>query len=123
MGQVKLNLLVNIFSFFAFLISTITGLILWQVLPGRYGFRGERSPLSDVIFLWLARHDWLDLHNLSSIIFVVLVAVHLILHRRWIKNAIVCHEGNLQCRDGGSESERPGFHGDVRAEDSSHREQ
>ena len=89
MNRVKLNLLVNILSFFAFLISTITGLVLWQVLPGGYGFRGGRSPLSDGIFLGLARHDWLDLHNLSSIIFVALVAIHIVLHRRWIKSAIV----------------------------------
>lgn len=88
MNRVKLNLFVNIISFFAFLISTITGLVLWLVLPGGYGFRGGRNPLSDGIFLGLARYDWIDLHNLSSIIFVVLVAVHLVLHRRWIKNAI-----------------------------------
>ncbi|MHC1630786.1 MAG: DUF4405 domain-containing protein [Methanotrichaceae archaeon] len=85
MNRVKLNLLFDILSFFAFLASTISGVVLWQVLPYGQGFRGGRGILADQSFLGLARHDWLDIHDYSSWIFVALVAIHIALHWRWIK--------------------------------------
>jgi len=34
----------------------------------------------------LARHSWMDVHIISSLIFVALVVIHLALHWHWIKN-------------------------------------
>jgi hypothetical protein len=86
MKKIKLNALVDISAFFASLVSIFSGIVLWQVLPSGAGFRGGRGLLTDRFFLGLTRHDWIDVHNISSLIFVILVAYHLILHWNWIKN-------------------------------------
>ena len=67
--SMKANTIVDIVAFFVFLISAFSGFVL----------------LGDVSF-GLARHDWKGIHNISSIIFVILVVIHLVLHWRWVKN-------------------------------------
>jgi hypothetical protein len=69
MNRTALNLLIDVISFFAFLASTASGLVLWQILPGaRYGFRGGRAVASEQLFLGLSRQDWLNLHNHTSLL-------------------------------------------------------
>lgn len=76
------NKIVNIINSFTFLISFISGIIVWLFLPSGQGFRG----VQDKLFFGLARHNWIDIHIISSLIFIGLTIVHLILHWRWIKN-------------------------------------
>ena len=84
MKKAKLNAFVDIFSFFAFLFSLFSGFILWQVLPGE-GFKGGRV-LTEQFFLGLAHQEWKNIHNVSGLIFTILILCHLILHWDWIKN-------------------------------------
>ena len=86
MKKTKLNIFVDIVAFLAFLVSLISGLVLWQVLPSGEGFQGGRGELTEKIFLGMERHDWLEIHDISSLLFAVIVLLHIILHWNWIKN-------------------------------------
>ncbi|HOO54915.1 MAG TPA: DUF4405 domain-containing protein [Methanothrix sp.] len=87
MNRTALNLLVDVISFFAFLASTASGLVLWQVLPTRgYGFRGGRTVVAEQLFLGLSRQDWLNLHNHTSLLLAALIVLHTALHWRWIRS-------------------------------------
>jgi hypothetical protein len=86
MKKAKLNAFVDIFSFFAFLFSLFSGIILWHVLPGGRYFQGGRAFLTEQFCLGLARHDWINIHHISGLIFIVLILCHLIFHWNWIKN-------------------------------------
>ena len=87
MNRTAQNLLVDVVSFFAFLASTISGLVLWQVLPtGGYGFRGGRAVVAEQLFLGLSRQEWLNIHIHQSLLLVALIVLHIALHRRWIRN-------------------------------------
>jgi hypothetical protein len=44
---------------------------------------GSRGLDSEATFLW-SRGIWVDLHNVVGVILVVVVVIHLILHRKWI---------------------------------------
>jgi len=74
----KINYLVDLSSFFAFLGSAISGLVLYYFLPAGSG----RAGLS--VFLSIKRHTWVQLHHWFSFLFITLVAVHVILHWSWI---------------------------------------
>jgi hypothetical protein len=82
----KINTVVNIANFFAALVSLVSGIVIWKILPSGQGFRGGRGELDANLFWGFARHDWVNLHTISSLIFVGLVIVHLALHWYWIKN-------------------------------------
>ena len=70
---------VDLLSFILLVMMISTGAILEFTLPVRSG------PLS----VWgMTRHEWGDLHSITSIIFLALMASHLILHFKFIKSAI-----------------------------------
>jgi hypothetical protein len=60
------------------LIQLVSGIILWQVLPG--GYRGGADGGT---FLW-ARSTWVDIHTWSALVLAAIVIVHIILHWGWI---------------------------------------
>lgn len=76
--------IVNVISFILFIILCGTGLINWLVLPRGYEARGG--------FLVSLRHFLTDFHGWIALIFMVVIAVHIILHWSYIKN-------NLKKRD------------------------
>jgi hypothetical protein len=82
----KINTYVNIANFLAAIVSLFSGIVIWKILPSGQGFRGGRGELESNLFWGIARHDWMDIHTVSSLIFVGLVILHLILHWYWIKN-------------------------------------
>ena len=83
MQRIKINIIVNALSSLALLLVTITGIVLWVFLPGSQG-AGHSS-------LWgLDRHIWKNWHNLSGVIFTILMLIHLVLHASWIKAAPKC---------------------------------
>ena len=87
----RFNAIVNITILFFFLIATISGIIIWLVLPGSsLGFQPANSSqdagkTSSMIFLEVPRHNWIDIHIFSSLIFVILVVLHDVLHWKWFK--------------------------------------
>jgi hypothetical protein len=77
MNKTKINIIIDIFSGISFLISSISGLILKFFL-----YRG--SGRLSLTFLNLTRDSWMDIHEISSLIFIGLIFLHLIFHWSFI---------------------------------------
>lgn len=82
----KISIIINIANFLAAVVSVFSGIIIWKVLSSGQGFRGGRGDLGSDLFLGFFRHNWMDIHTVSSLIFIVLIIIHLVLHWCWIKN-------------------------------------
>ncbi len=75
----------DVLAFLTFLISTISGLALMRS-PGDHG---AEMGLPNGDLLWgLSRFEWQNLHTHISIICVVLIAVHLVMHWRWVASRL-----------------------------------
>lgn len=61
-----------------FVINSITGLIIFFFLPSGV----KRGSYQE--FLGIIKQNWVDVHNWSGIILIIVVAIHLILHWKWI---------------------------------------
>ncbi len=70
--------IVNLISFILFIILCSTGLLNWLVLPRGYQARGS--------FLVSLRHFIIAIHEWVALIFMVVVAIHIILHWPYIKS-------------------------------------
>lgn len=68
---------VNVISFILFVILCSTGLINWLVLPRGYQSRGY--------FLVSLRHFFITLHEWVGMIFIIMIAMHIVLHWSYIK--------------------------------------
>ncbi len=79
MKNARINAWVDLFAFVSALASIVTGYILWFYFPLGSG-RGSMDLLD------ISYQTWYDLHFYTSTLFVVLVAIHLVLHYRWIRN-------------------------------------
>lgn len=79
MRNARINAWVDLAAFIAAVATCVTGYVLWAFFPLGSG-RGAMN------FLDVSYQVWYDLHFYTSTLFVVLVAIHLILHYRWIRN-------------------------------------
>ncbi|RZB33721.1 MAG: hypothetical protein SRB2_03832 [Desulfobacteraceae bacterium Eth-SRB2] len=70
--------IVNVTSFILFIILCSTGLLNWLVLPRGYQAREG--------FLVSLRHFFIAIHEWVALIFMVVVAIHIILHWPYIKS-------------------------------------
>ncbi|HUT25173.1 MAG TPA: DUF4405 domain-containing protein [Sumerlaeia bacterium] len=76
MSRSRLNFVVDAASFVAFAMLTATGILVRYVLPPGSG-RFRR--------LWsLDRHGWGAIHFWVAVVFLSTLAIHLLLHWRWI---------------------------------------
>ena len=78
MKKSKINYFIDLLMLISFVINSITGLILFFFLPT--GVRGEGYQ----VFLGIMKQNWINLHNRSGLLLILLVAIHLILHWDWI---------------------------------------
>ena len=69
---------VNVISFLLFIVLCITGLLNWLVLPKGYEARGS--------FLVSLRHFFIAFHEWAALVFMIVVAVHIVLHWPYIKS-------------------------------------
>jgi uncharacterized membrane protein len=79
MKNARINAWVDLAAFVAAVATCVTGYVLWAFFPLGSG-RGSMS------YLTISYQTWYDLHFYTSLLFVILVAIHLILHYRWIRN-------------------------------------
>lgn len=79
----KKKFLIDILIFILFLVITISGFILWLVLPRGGGGVRESSFIFD-------RHIWVGIHNWLSVGLILLIIVHLLLNWKWIKAMFKC---------------------------------
>ena len=78
MGKSKINYLIDLLMLISFVINSITGLIIFFFLPTGVK-RGSYQ-----VFLGIIKQNWVDVHNWSGLLLILLVAIHLILHWKWI---------------------------------------
>ncbi|MBU4319441.1 MAG: DUF4405 domain-containing protein [Proteobacteria bacterium] len=79
----------------------ILGLLLGFVIPkGREGVSGN-------FFLWLHRHQWVDIHLFLSLVLLVLLGFHLWFNRTWIVQTVKMYCGEHSKNSFGS-FHRPG---------------
>ncbi len=70
--------IVNLISFILFIVLCSTGLLNWLVLLRGYQARGS--------FLVSLRHFFITIHEWVALTFMVVVAIHIILHWPYIKS-------------------------------------
>jgi len=69
------------------LAEAVSGFVLWLGFPsGGGGGRGwgGGGGLGNLTFWELSKHTWIDIHDWVAVALVVLVIIHVILHRKWI---------------------------------------
>jgi len=76
------NFILNLLAFFVLWAMVLTGYLIKFVLPPRMGYRGLSLAGWD-------RHQWGELHFILSLIFLILMILHLILHWKWICGTVV----------------------------------
>jgi len=80
MKRSKLNFIIDIVAFIAFLLLTTTGVLLRYILPPGSGKHST---------IWnLDRHEWGGIHFWISVTFFSILALHLFLHWRWILSLV-----------------------------------
>ena len=80
MKRVNLNFIIDAAGFVGFVLLTTTGVLLRYILPPGSGHYST---------IWgLDRHEWGGIHFWISVAFFSLLALHLLLHWRWIINAV-----------------------------------
>lgn len=80
MDLTKKKIGVNILLFIDFMVLAVSGFVMKVFLPA-YQHSGEK--------IWIfPRVMWLEIHDVSAIIFVILILVHLILSWNWIKMCV-----------------------------------
>lgn len=80
MKRVNLNFLVDIIGFIGFVFLTSTGVLMRYVLPPGIG---RFSTILD-----LDRHQWGAIHFWVSVGFFTVLALHLLLHWRWVMSLV-----------------------------------
>jgi hypothetical protein len=84
MKKITLNYWLDVIAFVVFAFLTSTGILMQYSLP-------ERSGRSTV---WgLTRHEWGDLHFYIAIALFATLALHIVLHWKWIVNITQGHAG------------------------------
>jgi uncharacterized iron-regulated membrane protein len=81
--QATRNYFLAVLLFLLGIVEVVSGFVLWLVLPGGEGYMGGRGLVSEATFLW-SRGTWIDLHMVVGVALLVVVIIHLILHRKWI---------------------------------------
>lgn len=81
MKRVTINALVDIGCLITFILSLVTGLVLYFVLPSGGG-RGNNW----VTYLDIPRSQWVTMHNTTSFAFAALLILHLLLHWKFFRH-------------------------------------
>ena len=76
-NSVKTKWSVNVISFSLLCLLTFTGLVNWLILPKGYAARRG--------FLSSARHFFVGIHEWTALLYIVIIAVHILLHSSYIR--------------------------------------
>jgi len=80
MKRVNLNFIVDVLAFAGFVVLTTTGVLMRYILPPGSGHSAT---------IWgLDRHEWGGIHFWVSVGFFSILALHLVLHWRWIASVV-----------------------------------
>jgi cytochrome b subunit of formate dehydrogenase len=78
MEKAKINYIIDFLAGISFLITAITGLVIFFFLPS-----GVRQG-SYQTFLGIIKGTWTIVHDWAGILFILLVIIHFMLHWDWI---------------------------------------
>jgi len=94
MKRITINELVDIGCLITFIPSLVSGLVLYLIFP-EGGGRGSGW----ILFLGIAKNQWVTMHNNSSLVFATLLIIHLLLHWKFFRNINKClnPKGKEQC--------------------------
>ena len=81
MKRITINALVDIGCLVTFILSLVSGLVLYLVLP-EGGGRGSGW----LTYLGIPRNQWVTMHNNTSLIFAALLVIHLLLHWNFFRH-------------------------------------
>jgi hypothetical protein len=80
MKRANLPMIIDAAAFFGFVVLTTTGVLLRYILPPGSGRRST---------IWgLDRHEWGTVHFWIAVAFFSILAIHLALHWRWVRNVV-----------------------------------
>jgi hypothetical protein len=80
LNRTKINFVVDVIALLAFVFLTATGFLLYNTLPAGSGHFTR---------IWgLDRHEWGQIHFWIAIIILAALAIHVILHWRWIVSIV-----------------------------------
>jgi hypothetical protein len=79
--KAKLNYVVDVAISLAFILSALSGLILFFAPSG---YQGGQNPYYMQPVLFLNTHTWNTLHTWSSLAMISGVGAHLVLHWNWM---------------------------------------
>jgi cytochrome b subunit of formate dehydrogenase len=85
MERPKLKFWVDLIMFIDFLVLAISGFVLKWAVP-----RGAGKLGASFIFI---REVWLSIHNVTAVLIVIFILIHLLLNWVWIKNMFLCSLG------------------------------
>ena len=75
MNRTEHNFWLDVTIFVAFLITTITGFILWLVIPHKL----------DIVFLGFSRSVWIAAHICFGVVGLAGIVIHIVRHWGWLK--------------------------------------
>ncbi len=81
MSRAKINYWVDVAIAITFVLSALSGLVLFAAPSG---YQGGRNPFYGQTVLLLSTHTWDTLHTWSSIAMIAGVGAHLALHWNWM---------------------------------------
>lgn len=75
MRKSEVNFVIDFFALVLFISLVSTGILMYWLLP----------PGSGKLAIWgMTRHTWGDIHFWVGAVFLILIALHFILHWKWI---------------------------------------
>ncbi len=77
MSRVRFLFVLAVLAVVAFLVEVVSGLVLWLILPRGLG-RGHAG----------YRETWLDIYDWTAVVLIVIIAVHIYVHRQWLNRQI-----------------------------------
>ncbi len=84
MRKTTQNYVVNLMFGLLMLFQSVTGFILWFVVPGGYRYRGGAGAAAGSPVFLFDRHTWQDVHKWTALVLLVIFAVHIFMHWRWL---------------------------------------
>ena len=75
MNKIKARYLVDLVTLVSFVVTAVTGVIIFIFLPPSEGNRGVHND-----FLGWGRHDWGAVHDWAGIIMIIFALLHVILY-------------------------------------------
>ncbi len=87
MKKIQSLALVDLLALITLVVMAGSGLVLYLFWPTGSGGQGKNLLyISD--FFGLTHQQWVTVHDLSALIFVILMAVHLAMHYRFMRNIL-----------------------------------